>query len=84
MTGISGLVPFKKFSPLNTIHSLDDFTNLIYLLPRRNHDLTRHMKSHDEKKQHVCMLCGRQFARRDALKRHENMDSTGKSAHCVI
>ncbi|KAJ1547956.1 hypothetical protein HK096_008431, partial [Nowakowskiella sp. JEL0078] len=39
----------------------------------RSHDLTRHLKTHSADRPFVCKLCGRGFARRDALKRHEKL-----------
>ena len=31
-----------------------------------------------------CEYCGKMFSRRDALRRHERMDSQGKRAHCSL
>ncbi|KAE8271524.1 hypothetical protein A4X09_0g805 [Tilletia walkeri] len=36
----------------------------------RRHDMNRHHDLHTNKKQHVCELCNRRFARLDALNRH--------------
>ncbi|TPX48504.1 hypothetical protein SeMB42_g02058 [Synchytrium endobioticum] len=45
---------------------------------RRKPDLQRHVKScHDKVKNHVCVDCGRSFARSDALKRHREARTKG-------
>lgn len=40
-------------------------------------DLSKHKKTHVKEKPHVCKFCGRSFARKDALRRHEQVDSDG-------
>ncbi|KAI8924276.1 hypothetical protein BC831DRAFT_402717, partial [Entophlyctis helioformis] len=49
----------------------------------RHHDLTRHMRIHQEDKRFVCHRCGKVFCRRDALSRHINMDPAIRQYRCV-
>jgi hypothetical protein len=41
------------------------------------------MRTHSKEKPHICHACGKTFARRDALRRHERMDAEGKKIHCT-
>ncbi|KAJ3175552.1 hypothetical protein HK101_010635 [Irineochytrium annulatum] len=46
--------------------------------------LKRHYYIHSTEKPYMCMRCGKGFARRDALKRHEKAVAEGKKVHCNL
>ncbi|KAI9014811.1 hypothetical protein BC832DRAFT_546536 [Gaertneriomyces semiglobifer] len=39
----------------------------------RSHDLARHILTHTQERPYECARCGRRFARRDALRRHDKV-----------
>ncbi|KAJ3088617.1 Zinc finger and BTB domain-containing protein 8A [Physocladia obscura] len=49
----------------------------------RNHDLKRHMFTHTTARPFSCQRCGKGFARKDVLRKHEEAFESGKKVNCV-